>query len=84
MQRVLKAHKLYGALTTSAPYTPNQNGGTERMWRTLMEGARALLVRANLPASFWWYAMSHAAEVDAVIPLRDSVSETPHSRFEGA
>jgi hypothetical protein len=26
MQRVLKAHNLYGAMTTCAPYTPNQNG----------------------------------------------------------
>ncbi len=53
MQHVLKAHSLYGAMTTCAPYNPNQNGAAERMWRTMLEPARVQLVRANLPASFW-------------------------------
>ena len=83
MQRVLKAHNLYGAMTTCAPYTPNQNGSAERMWRTMLEPTRAQLVRANLPASFWWYAMCNASEIDAVLPLRGAPDETPHSRFEG-
>jgi hypothetical protein len=54
MQEVLKRHGLYGALTTCAPYTPRQNGVAERMWRTLTEPSIAKLVRARLPASFWW------------------------------
>lgn len=65
MQEVLKRHGLYGTLSTCAPYTPRQNGVAERMWRTLTEPAVAKLLRANLPASFWWYAMCDTAEVDA-------------------
>ena len=49
----------------------------------MLEPARAQLVRANLSASFWWYAMCNASEIDAVLPLRGAPDETPHSRFEG-
>ena len=82
MQHVLKAHSLYGAMTTCAPYNLNQNDAAERMWRTMLEPARAQLMCDNLPASFWWYAMCNASEIDAVLPLRGAPNETPHSRFE--
>eukprot|EP00962_Isochrysis_galbana_P041591 scaffold15318_cov125-Isochrysis_galbana.AAC.2 len=70
MQEVLQRHQLLGAMTTSAPHNPQQNGSAERMWRTLLEPSIAKLIRAKLPASFWWYAMSDTAEVDALIPLK--------------
>eukprot|EP00962_Isochrysis_galbana_P051608 scaffold23079_cov131-Isochrysis_galbana.AAC.2 len=83
MQEVLQRHQLLGAMTTSAPHNPQQNSSAERMWRTLLEPSIAKLIRAKLPASFWWYAMSDTVEVDALIPLKGTSVETPHSRFEG-
>ena len=42
------------------PKTPEQNGVAERMNRTLVEAARAMLVGANLPHRFWAEALSTA------------------------
>jgi hypothetical protein len=44
-----------------------------------MESAR--LLQARLPPSFWWFAMIDTIEVDSYIPIVDSPSETPYSRF---
>jgi len=73
MQRVLKAHKLdgalfYGALFYGALSTTSAGVETDRLngrMRPLEESTRTLIVRANLPYSFWWYAMCHVTEVDA-------------------
>ena len=34
-------------------YTPEQNGVAERMNRTIMESARAMMSHANVPGNFW-------------------------------
>ena len=47
----------------SAPHSPHQNGTAERMWRTLFEMARCLLIDANLPKKFWNYAIRTAAYI---------------------
>ena len=41
-------------------YTPEQNGVAERMNRSLMESARAMISHANLPNSFWAEAVATA------------------------
>ena len=41
-------------------YTPEQNGVAERMNRTLMESARAMMSHANLPNPFWAEAVATA------------------------
>ena len=38
---------------TSAAYTPAQNGVAERGNRTIMDGARSMLLASNLPPSLW-------------------------------
>ncbi|MBW0538921.1 hypothetical protein O181_078636 [Austropuccinia psidii MF-1] len=45
------------------PYEHHQNGKVERTNRTLAEAARAMMIRANLPPTFWTYALRHAAWV---------------------
>ncbi|KAH9304980.1 hypothetical protein KI387_009384, partial [Taxus chinensis] len=35
------------------PRTPQQNGVSERMNRTIMEHARSMRLHAGLPLSFW-------------------------------
>ena len=48
---------------TSAPYSPHQNGTVERMWRSLFEMARCLLLESELNKSFWAYAVMTAAYI---------------------
>lgn len=43
------------------PHSPQQNGVAERLNRTLMESARAMLSHANLPNKFWAEAVATAA-----------------------
>ncbi|MBW0523358.1 hypothetical protein O181_063073 [Austropuccinia psidii MF-1] len=45
------------------PYEHHQNGKVERTNRTLAEAARSMMIRANLPPTFWTYAIRHAAWV---------------------
>ena len=46
--------------TSTAPYSPFQNGKSERNWRSLMEMARCLRSDANISNSFWPYAVRYA------------------------
>jgi len=46
--------------TTTAPYSPFQNGKSERNWRSLLEMGRCLLADAKLPKFLWPYAVRHA------------------------
>ena len=48
---------------TSAPYSPHQNGTVERMWQSLFEMARCLLLESELNKSFWVYAVMTAAYI---------------------
>ena len=45
----------------TAPYSPSQNGVAERMNRTLVELARAMLTAKKLPEFLWEAAVAHAA-----------------------
>ena len=47
----------------SSPHSPHQNGTAERMWRTLFEMARCLLIEAKLPKFLWNYAVRAAAYI---------------------
>jgi transposase InsO family protein len=52
----------------TVPYTPSQNGVAERLNRTLITKARAMLVAAELPSQLWGEAVhvacQHALTVD--------------------
>ena len=48
---------------TSAPRTPQHNGGAERMNQTLLGGARAMLHHAGMTQGFWSEAIHVAAHV---------------------
>ena len=47
----------------SAPYSPHQNGTAERIWRTLFDMARCMLIESNLPMKLWTYAVRIAAVI---------------------
>ena len=75
-------------LTHSAPYTPEQNAKIERMWRTLGEGACAMLYASGLPDEFWALAMDtmaylynrtpRASNEQGVSPLQALDGTVPH------
>ena len=67
---------------TSAPYTPEQNGKAERVNRTLMNIARALLFHAGAPAIMWAEALMTAVRLTNVTAAirRD---KTPFQLFWG-
>lgn len=48
-------------LQYTIPYTPEQNGHSERMNRTITERARSMLADSNLPKSLWNEAILMAA-----------------------
>ena len=66
----------------SVPHVPEQNGVSERMNRTLMECARAMIAHAGLPNSYWAEAIATAAYVRNRMPtaaLNGGV--TPYERW---
>ena len=50
-------------LHLTAPYSPSQNGVAERMNRTLVELAHAMIKGQNLPEFIWEHAILHAAYI---------------------
>ena len=68
----------------TVPYTPEQNGVSERMNRTLMESARTMMARAGLPDSCWAEAVAAAAYVRNRTPTRAfKEPTTPYERWYG-
>ncbi|XP_048481491.1 uncharacterized protein LOC105390889 [Plutella xylostella] len=63
------------------PYTPEQNGMSERMNRTLTE--RAKCINANLPKKFWAEAISTAAYVTNRSPTKSLDYKTPEEIWTG-
>jgi len=48
----------------------DKNGLVERHWQTMVAMARNWLASAELPASFWFYAVKRAAEVCNYFPMK--------------
>ena len=65
------------------PYTPEQNGVSERYNRTIMEAARAMLYHAKLPLSFWAEAVSTACYVRNRSPTAALAGKTPYEVWYG-
>jgi hypothetical protein len=78
-----KAREYLNSLLThvnAAPaYRQDKNGLAERHWQTLTNMACNWLASAELPASFWFYAVRRAAEVCNYFPfwLEDGSFSTP-------
>jgi hypothetical protein len=57
--------------TNAAPaYRQDKNGLAERHWQTLIAMARGWLASAELPGSFWFYAVKRAAEICNYFPIK--------------
>jgi len=66
-------------VNAAPPHRQDKNGLAERHWQTLVSMARNWLASAELPPSFWFYAVRRAAEVCNYFPLRleDNSFTTP-------
>jgi len=72
-------NSMLGHVNAALSYRQDKNGLAERHWQTLVSMARNWLVSAELPPSFWFYAVKRAAEVCNYIPLKleDNSFTTP-------
>lgn len=68
----------------SAPFSPQSNGISERVNRTLIEMARCLLIQANLPVTFWSEAAMTACHIRNRSPCRSlETFKTPYEIMFG-
>ncbi|KAK3880875.1 hypothetical protein Pcinc_014673 [Petrolisthes cinctipes] len=65
------------------PKTPEQNGVSERMNRTLVEQIRAMLIDSGLPHRFWAEALSTACYLKNRSPARALKGKTPCQALMG-
>ena len=70
-------------LQVTAPYSPSQNGVAERMNRTLVELARAMLTAAQLPEFLWEPAVAHVAYLRNLSYTKPRVKATPYQIWHG-
>mgnify|MGYP001405694973 FL=1 len=68
-------------IRTTAPYSPSQNGVAERLNRTLLELARAMLIARNLPAFLWDEAISHAVYLRNRVLTSALPGKTPYEAY---
>ena len=65
------------------PYTPEQNGVSERLNRTLMESAKSMLFHASLPLHFWAEAVNTATYLHNRSPVSSLADKTPYECWYG-
>jgi transposase InsO family protein len=73
-------------LNLAAPKKQYQNHLAERTWQTISGMARALLIHARLPDTFWYHAVVYATHIFNVLPVRgiknkEDVPTTPYELF---
>ena len=68
---------------TTTARTPHQNGVAERMNRTVLEAARAMLHASGLPMDFWPQAVKAAVYLRNRSPTRALTNATPYEAWRG-
>lgn len=64
------------------PYTPEQNGIAEKMWRTLFTIVRALLKESGAPPAWWGRALIHATRIQNRL-IHSKKDKTPYELIYG-
>ncbi|EOY33038.1 Uncharacterized protein TCM_041046 [Theobroma cacao] len=67
----------------TVPYSPQQNGVSERKNRTIMEMIRCLLFEQQMPKYFWAEAANFAVTLQNLIPTTALNSMTPFEVWHG-
>ena len=65
------------------PMTPEQNGVSERMNRTLVEKVRSMLIDSKLHQCFWAEALSTALYLLNRSPTKSLNNKTPFEEWTG-
>ncbi len=68
---------------TNAPYTPQQNGVTERANRTILECARNMIRAQGLDLEFWAEAVNTGVYIKNRCPTKVLESNTPQEAWTG-
>ena len=63
--------------------TPQQNGVSERMNRTIKNGTRCIFLESGLPARFWPFAVKFIVQARNASPNSAIGYETPNKRWNG-
>ncbi|GJR47602.1 retrotransposon protein, putative, ty1-copia subclass [Tanacetum coccineum] len=74
----LKEHGIIAHRTP--PYTPQNNGVSERRNRTLLDMVRSMMSQTTLPKSFWDYALETAARILNMVPSK-KVDKEHHTKY---
>lgn len=69
---------------TTVPYTPEQNGVSERLNRTIIEKARAMLEDAHLENKYWAEAVSTAVYLNNLSPTNAKKGKIPEELWTGS
>lgn len=69
--------------TTSATYTPEQNGMAERAIRAINDAARTMLIKSGLPMNLWPEAMKTAVYALNRVPSPKDPQKTRYELFYG-
>ena len=64
-------------------YTPEQNGISERLNRTLIESAKSMIFHAKMPLNFWAEAVNTAVYLHNRIPTSSLTDGTPYEHWFG-
>ncbi|GKE48666.1 retrotransposon protein, putative, ty1-copia subclass [Tanacetum coccineum] len=64
------------------PYTPQNNGMSERRNRTLLDMVRSMMSQTTLPKFFWDYALETAARILNMVPTK-KVDKTSYEIWHG-
>lgn len=67
----------------TAPYSPQQNGVSERKNRTIMEMSRCMLHEKNLPKEYWAEAANTAVFLLNRLPTKAVNGKTPYEAWYG-
>lgn len=78
----LKKHGIKRHLTV--PYTPQQNGVSERKNRTLIEMARCMMLQSGAPSSFWAEAIATANFLRNRCPTKALNGSIPYEVWKGS
>lgn len=65
----------------TVPYTPQQNGVSERKKRIVMEMARCLLHEKELPKEFWTEAINMAVHLLNLLPTKALNFHVPFEKW---
>jgi hypothetical protein len=65
------------------PYTPEQNGVSERLDRTLLESGKSMIFHASIPTNFWAEAVNTAVYLHNRSPTASLDMKTPDEYWFG-